>query len=458
MQTYISALPLMGSDTLLFKTYQTETTTCRSDLQSHSPSGWVPLKVPAKWDTDRHPKAIISSSALSGYLIAEAECHPTTKVRFYDSRTGREAEKSLTLRVPAESIHFSPDNQHILAIDKHGTISIWDIKKGSFVHDIESKLDYPLIQLSANGSKIIIGGRKPNGFLDDFSIWNTATAQCIQTFVLNISYWHSIALSPDGMTLAVQEVNKTGIQFFDVQRGRPGAQPFVMEGNAAQETFKNIIWSSDGNFLATVSIQDTIRLWDIDKGTCMPLDSEERDGSLSPDLSFSPDNSCIAAWYSYSKSHNSYARIWDTQTRTIIWSGALGSTREYSMSFLDDSQEILFFELNHPPIRIVRLPTYMSDPLRIHEWTSDYYIQYSHLTSTAGFDFASTVDRVGWITSKAGERLMWIPYPDFELHSKDRTESDGQQARFSHRKTLEVKKPETNTVVLRFKIDFEFEE
>jgi len=193
----------------------------------------------------------------------------------------------------------------------------------------------------------------------------------------------------------------------------------------------------------------------------MSVDSENRDGSLSPDLSFSPDNSFIAGWYSYSKStsapRHSYARIWDTQTRKIIWSGTLGSSRDYSMSFLSDSQEILFFELTHPPVRIVRLPTYMSDPLRIYEWTSAYYIQCTHLTSSANVDFASQVDSVGWITNTADERFMWVPYPDFELQSKDRMESDGLQDKFSRRKTLEVKKPGTNTVVLRFHIDFKVE-
>jgi WD40 repeat protein len=463
MQTYISALPLMGSDTLLFKTYHTETITCRSDLQSHSPSGWVPLKAPAKWHTNRHPKTIISSSASSGYLIAEAESHPTTRVRFYDARTGNETENSFKLPSPAESMHFTPDSRHLLTIDDRGTISTWDIKKGLSVHIIEFEFKYPLIHLSANG-KILVGSRKHNGFSDKFSLWDTVTAECIRTFVFNISYWHNIALSPDGRTLAVQEGNKAGIQFFDVQSGTLEEQAFVIEGRAAQPeeslSFKNVIWSSDGKFLATVSIQDNIRLWDVDKRTCTSLDSEARDGSLSPDLSFSPDNSYIAAWYSNSKStpSHSYARIWDMQTRKIIWTGTLGPTRDYSMSFLSDSQEIIFFELNHPPIRIVRLPTYMSDPLRIYGWTSAYYIQYSHLTSSANVDFASRVDGVGWITNTAGERLMWVPYPDFELCSTiQRTELDRQRARFTQRKILEVKEPGTNTVVLRFKIDFRVE-
>lgn len=460
MQTYISALPLMGSDTLLFKTYHTETITCRSDLQSHSPSGWVPLKAPAKWwHTDRHPKATISSFASSGYLIAKAESYPTPRVRFYDARTGDETENGFELRFPAESMHFSPDSRYLSIIDDRGTISTWDIKKGLSVHHIESELKYPLIHLSGNGNKILIGSRKHSGFSDKFSVWDTATAECIRTFVFNISYWHNIALSPDGRTLAVHERNKTSIQFFDVQSGTLGDQDFVIEGRAAQEplSFKNVIWSSDGNFLATVSIKDNIRLWDVDKKTCTPLGSETRDGSLSPDLSFSPDNSYIAAWYLNSKSTpaHSYARIWDMQTRKIIWSGTLGLTRDYSMSFLSDSQEILFFALHHPPIRIVRLPTYMSDPLRIYGWTSDYYIQYSHLTSSADVDFASQVDGAGWITNTAGERLMWVPYPDFELCSwMQRTELSWQHA-FTRRKILEVKKPGTNTVVLRFKIDFQ---
>ena len=225
-------------------------------------------------------------------------------------------ENSLGLQVPAESIHFFSDRLHVLTVDEYGTISTWNIKTGSFVHDIQSKFKYPLIHLSANGNRILIGARESDKFSDKFSVWDTATAECIQTFVFHISYSHNIALSPDGMTLAVQEKNKAGIQFFDVQSGKLGDQPFVIEGRVTQESFKNVIWSSDGNFLATVSIQDNIRLWDRDKRTCISVDSENRDGSLTPDLSFSPDSSFIAGWYSYSKStsapRHSYARIWDT--------------------------------------------------------------------------------------------------------------------------------------------------
>ena len=161
MQTYISALPLMGPDTLLFKTYHTETITCRSDLQSHSPSGWVPFEAPAKWGTNSLPKAIVSSFA--------SECHPTLKVRFYNPRTGNEVENSLGLQVPAESIHFFSDRLHVLTVDEYGTISTWNVKRGSFVHDIESK--FPLIL----GNRIFVGGRESHNFSDKFSVWDTAT-------------------------------------------------------------------------------------------------------------------------------------------------------------------------------------------------------------------------------------------------------------------------------------------
>jgi len=466
MQTYISALPLMQPDTLLFKIYHTETTAGRSDLQSHSPSGWAILNAPAEWNTNLALDMKTSSFASSGYLIAQAECYPTNRVRFYNSRTGHEVGLSLPLQLPAESMHFSPDGRRISTVDSRGIISIWDIKKGLLTHHIKSDFQHPLIHYSASGDRILIGGLEPHKhrFGDKFSVWNTTTAKCIREFVFNISYWHNIALSPDGMKLAVHERNKVGIRIFDIESGELVGKPsLAIKGGVGQETllFKKVIWSSNGDLLATVSMQDSICLWNTDSGSFMLLQDLNGSGGALSCLAFSPDNSCIAVLYSYSKSasgedrRNSHARIWNTLTRKIVWSETIPAM-EYSMSFLPDSQEILFFvgELNNPPIRIVRLPAHMSYPPNIYEWTPGSHIQYSRLTSGTNVNFTSQVDGEGWVINTAGERQVWVPYPGFELHSEDRVESDEQQESFLQRKTLEVKDPKTSTVVLRLKIDF----
>jgi WD40 repeat protein len=305
MQTYISALPLMAPDTLLFKIYHTETIAGRSYLKSYSPSGWATLDAPTEWDARLDLKTKFSFSTSSGYLVAHAD-YRTKRVSFYDSRTGKEVGISLSLKLPAESMHLSPDSEHILIVDDNGTIQTWDIKKGLPVHHrIESGFQYPLIHHSANGNIILVGGLKENKrFGDTFSVWNTATAECVQEFVFDISYWHNIALSPDGMKIAVHE-RKAGIRFLDIKSGEPVDQPFgAIEGEAVQEQlwFRQVIWSSKGDSLATVSPQYGIRLWAPDRGPSMALqDSNGSDGSLSY-LAFSPDDSCIAALYSDSKS------------------------------------------------------------------------------------------------------------------------------------------------------------
>ena len=96
----------------------------------------------------------------------------------------------------------------------------------------------------------------------------------------------------------------------------------------------------------------------------------------------------------------------------------------------------------------------MNDPPKFHPSQTPHTVQYSHHISGAISDYASHVAADGWILNTKGEREIWTPWANYELLCSCKPP---QKERTQYR-TLEVKDPQTKTVVLIYVIAFEQED
>ena len=190
------------------------------------------------------------------------------------------------------------------------------------------------------------------------------------------------------------------------------------------------------------------------------------ENSSSVDLACSPDSSKVVAvlWDYQAQKMTLY--ICCTQSGALIGTTSINSAMgDAALSFAADGQDILICAYN-PNSFIPRnsilhrfslsvvpthLETYMNHPPKFHPSQTPHTIQYSHHISGAIGDYASHVDANGGILNTKGGREIWTPWANYELLCSCKPPQKGQ----TQYRTLEVKDPETRTVVLIYIIAFE---
>ena len=292
---------------------------------------------------------------------------------------------------------------------------------------------------------------------------------------------HKVAIS-DASQMVVAD--KMGIKIIDVGSGPPIGQTITpSDDSPSAYDSTRLIWSSNGQTPASASV------------TPVRTRSNRRHSFGTTqniiDLACSPDSSKVVAILGDSAKRSYRTDEYKEREMTLsVWcmrSGSLfGSTtfklatRKAAISFAADGRDILIccYDLDkqtsnrYSPVpsprrqpnlpknaillRFSVIPTYleiyMHRPLKFHPSQTPHTIEYSHYISGAinDIDYASHVDADGWIHNTKGEREIWTPWANYEvLCSRKPPPKRGTEYR-----TLEVRDPDTKTVVLIYVITF----
>ncbi|WTW90751.1 trypsin-like peptidase domain-containing protein [Streptomyces canus] len=203
-----------------------------------------------------------------------------------------------------QAVAFSPDGGLLATAGANGTARLWDTSSGKVRRTLRGHTDgvppgtnmpprgVNSVAFSPNGRILVTAGGDATARL-----WDTRTGATLHTLNGHKGRVNCAAFSPDGRTIASAGADGT-VRLWNASTGKirrtlTGHREVL--DSVTREPAKEVtavVFSRDGNTLATSGDDGTVRLWDATTGHARTLPSGHRGGVLS--VVFSPDGKTLA--------------------------------------------------------------------------------------------------------------------------------------------------------------------
>ena len=170
---------------------------------------------------------------------------------------------------PVSSVAFSPDGSTIVSGHDSGGVLVWDVKTGKRKQILPTEQEWvSSVAFSPDGKIIASGGACGEGMCSGITLLDTQTGEQLKSFG-GLHTTLSVCFSPDGKTLASSgDEWNSNIRLWDVQTGELLK---TLKKRTAFEDFEgldvnSVVFSPDGNIIASGSGNGAIRLWNVHTG------------------------------------------------------------------------------------------------------------------------------------------------------------------------------------------------
>lgn len=191
----------------------------------------------------------------------------------------------------------------VVAAARPGEVEIWSVAQQGIIHRFRNLAgNVNAVAFSADGTRLFAAGGDP-GVKGRIWIWSAGDWKLIRTFEGHTDAIYSLAVSPDGGTLATGSYDQK-ILLWDLTDGSESAGG-AAHGQDARATLPRatlighngavfgVAFRPDGKVLASVSADRTLKLWDVQ--TTKRLDTRPEPVKDLYGLAWSPDGSRVAA-------------------------------------------------------------------------------------------------------------------------------------------------------------------
>jgi WD40 repeat protein len=256
-------------------------------------SGVLPGEFPATWSPD-------------GQLLA-MEDGVAGVVRVVDASSGETVRKLGPYKLDApQGLAFHPSSPWLAVASGGGTDNlVWDWQSGDVVYPFGEKTKgFVCVDWASNG-ELLAAGRKEGSFV----IYDAATGERVKVLRGHEGRAVDAAWSPDGERLATVSQDQSVRIWERDTWGEPRVVRRPSPSNPSDHSgpMDGLSWSPDSDRLATGGSEGTISIWDVATGDEVVKLSRHSARTLS--VSWSPDGSRMA-----SGSEDRTIKIWDVST------------------------------------------------------------------------------------------------------------------------------------------------
>jgi WD40 repeat protein/tRNA A-37 threonylcarbamoyl transferase component Bud32 len=234
------------------------------------------------------------------------------KIKLWDVRKQREIATLTGHSDYVFSVVLSPDGRTLASGSADKKIKLWDVQGQRKIATLTGHSGCVLsVALSPDGRTLASGSGMMDGTIKLWDVqsqrkwWDVRSQGEIATLTGHSDYIISIALSPDGRTLASGSADKK-IKLWDVRSQREIA---TLTGHS--NYVMSVAFSPDGRTLASGSKDNTIKLWDVQsQGEIATLTGHS---DIVYSIALSPDGRTLA-----SGSKDNTIKLWDVQSQREI--------------------------------------------------------------------------------------------------------------------------------------------
>jgi len=265
-------------------------------------------------------------------LIERASFSPDSSLVATGSGNGKirvwrvdKGERILVLRGPfgkVTGIAFSSNGRLVASFSYPSIIRIWNSRTGLAIGDHAATYEIGSVAISRDG-KVVAAGSLDTNMID---VWDLETPKGGSISVQNTVVPVSIAFSPDGLHLAA--IGHDRIRLWNRRTGQEA------ETSRHLDEIHSAAYSPDGLYIASASIDGTIRIWNARSGRAAaePLPEPSRISCVA----VSCDNTFIV-----SGSSDGSVRVWDAQNSELMLQPLLGHKGKISSIAISSNGQLV---------------------------------------------------------------------------------------------------------------------